>query len=94
MPRIVPRIRTCRAYQLAAEPLSAAIMQSSGACSENSLKIRIGLTGLAATCASASITSHQRATFFSRSSRQPRSSLRSQQRDQRPQRASRRRRRG
>ena len=55
-----PRMRTCRAYQLAAEPLSAAIMQLSGAWAENSLKILIGLTGSASTWASASITSHQR----------------------------------
>src|SRR6186997_1923719 len=75
-PRIDPRMRTWRAYQLAEDPLSEVTIASAGAIRENSLKTRIGLTGSALTCASASMTSHQSATLETSDSCQDRSALR------------------
>src|ERR1700754_4567131 len=46
-PRTSPRMRRCRAYQLATEPESAVTIASSGSRSESSQTIRMGLTGLA-----------------------------------------------
>src|SRR6201994_435773 len=61
-PRMSPRNFSWRAYQFADEPESAATMASSGSRVDSSRNSSIGLTGSAATSASASIDSHQRAT--------------------------------
>ena len=76
-PRIRPRKRSCRAYQLAAEPESAVMMASSGSRSLSSANSRIGLIGSAATAASLAIVCHQRSTSDSMPSRHERSALRS-----------------
>ena len=73
-PRIRPRKRSCRAYQLAAEPESAVMMASSGSRSLSSANSRIGS---AATAASMAIVCHQRSTSDSMPSRHERSALRS-----------------
>ena len=72
-----PRNFSCRAYQLADDPESAVTIALSGSRGDSSQNSRIGLTGSASTMASASMTSHQRATLDSIVSRQDRSSLRS-----------------
>ena len=76
VPRMLPRIRMWRAYQLVPEPESAVTMASGGSCGESSANTRSGLIGSAVTAPRASSTSHQRATFPSTVSRQDRSSLR------------------
>src|ERR1700748_3966502 len=74
---IPSRIFRLRANQLAEEPESAVMIQLSGNFGDNSENTRCGLTGLAAFMALASTTFHQSLTFFSLSSRQPRSFFRS-----------------
>src|SRR3954451_21588952 len=64
-PRMLPRIRRVRAYQLAAEPESAVTMALSGMREDSSHVMRIGLIGSAETMDSRSIVSHQRETLAS-----------------------------
>ncbi|CAM5713542.1 hypothetical protein SALBM135S_05002 [Streptomyces alboniger] len=64
-PRMEPRMRRWRAYQLAAEPESAARMTSSGSSSSSACTTYSGLTGSASTAARRCMTSHQRAVSFS-----------------------------
>lgn len=73
MPR---RIRTSRAYQLAAVPESHDRMQLSGSLDDISQKTRCGLMGTASCIARASRTSHQSTTFLSIRSRHDRSVFR------------------
>ena len=61
-PRTSPRNFSCRAYQFAEEPESAAMIASSGSRTDSSWNRRSGLTGSASTIASASMTSHHRVT--------------------------------
>ena len=75
-PRMSPRKRSCRAYQLAEEPESAVTMAFIGSRPDSSRNGSIGLTGSASTSASASIDRHHLATRSSMPSRQDRSSLR------------------
>ena len=84
-PRTSPRNFSCRAYQFADEPESAATMALAGSRVDSSRNSSIGLTGSASTSASASMDRHQRSTLASMPSRQDRSSLPLQVRDQRPQ---------
>ena len=77
-PRIVPLNFSCRAYQLAEDPESAATMASAGICPLSSQTSLIGLTkpGLSLSImASSSVVSHQSATLDSIVSRHFRSSL-------------------
>ena len=71
-PFIPERILMSRAYQLAAEPESAARMQPSGSRGESSWNTRCGLSGSASCIARRSISCHQSRTSFSILSRQPR----------------------
>ncbi len=76
-PRTSPRNFRWRAYQLADEPESAAMMALSGNRSESSQKIRIGLIGSASVIARRCTVVHHLSTHFSTFSRQDRSVLRS-----------------
>src|SRR5438034_232353 len=71
-PRTSPRNFSCRAYQLADEPESAATMALAGSRVDSSRNSSIGLMGLASTSASASMDRHQRSTPASTPSRQER----------------------
>lgn len=66
----------CLAYQFAEEPESAVTIALPGSRDDSSWNSRIGLIGSASTMASAFITSDQRVTLDSMSSRQDLSSLR------------------
>ena len=75
-PRMSPRNRNWRAYQLADEPESAVTIALSGSRGDSSANNRSGLTISTDTIASICMVSHQRATLASMPSRHERSSLR------------------